>query len=73
MTGVDLRNADLTRARLVAAQLAKADLHQANLSKADLRNADLSEVKNLIQCQVDVARTDSPTRLPNGIQRRGTG
>ena len=73
LTGVDLRNADLTGARLIGAQLAKADLHQANLSKADLRNADLSEVKNLTQRQVDVARTDSSTRLPNGIQRRGTG
>ena len=73
LTGVDLRNADLTGARLIGAQLAKADLHRANLSKADLRDADLSEVKNLTQRQVDVARADSSTRLPNGIQRRGTG
>ena len=75
----DLTKADLTKANLTKAYLIKADLTKANLSKAELRGANLSKanlagatltnVKNLIQSQLNQACVDEDTTLPEGLTR----
>ncbi len=74
-----LTKADLTKANLTKAYLIKADLTKANLSKAELRGANLSKanlagatltnVKNLIQSQLNQACVDEDTTLPEGLTR----
>ena len=75
----NLTKADLTKANLTKAYLIKADLTKANLSKAELRGANLSKanlagatltnVKNLIQSQLNQACVDEDTTLPEGLTR----
>lgn len=65
----DLRNANLTGARLREADLRLAWLDQAILSGAWLGGADLTGAKGLTQAQVDVARGNEETRLPEGLVR----
>lgn len=72
LRGADLRAADLRGAYLIAADLAGADLRHADLLGADLRDcrlggADLTGALFLTQPQVDSARGDATTRLPQGV------
>ncbi|MFI2369066.1 pentapeptide repeat-containing protein [Streptomyces sp. NPDC018833] len=74
LRGADLRGVSLRGAYLIAADLTGADLRQADLIGADLRDADLSGANLtgsffLTQPQVNAARGDGATRLPQGLTR----
>ncbi|MEV7186277.1 pentapeptide repeat-containing protein [Kitasatospora sp. NPDC093102] len=74
LRGADLQGANLRGALLVAADLAGADLRLADLVGADLRDADLAGADLttalfLTQAQLDAARGDATTRLPDGLVR----
>ena len=79
LMGADLRGADLDghclrSALLIASDLRGAsfertDLLGADLRDADLRGADLSGAIFLTQQQLDAARGDAHTRLPEGLTR----
>ncbi|MFG2774267.1 pentapeptide repeat-containing protein [Streptomyces sp. NPDC048350] len=74
LRGADLRGADLRGALLIAADLTGADLSLADLIGADLRDADLSGAHLtgalfLTQPQLNAARGDDATRLPEGFER----
>ena len=60
----DLSNANLSGANLLDVNLAGADLVGANLS-----NADLSMVKNLTQEDINEAKGDATTKIPEGLNR----
>ncbi|MEE9143656.1 MAG: pentapeptide repeat-containing protein, partial [Candidatus Binatia bacterium] len=60
-----LYKANLSRADLNGANLLGADLGGANLPGADLRGANLEEVENLTQQQLNEAKTDEKTILPD--------
>lgn len=70
----DLRAADLRGALLIAADLRQADLRGADLlgadlRDADLRGADLRDALFLVQPQLDAARGDRATRIPDALER----
>ncbi|MDI3389052.1 pentapeptide repeat-containing protein [Streptomyces sp. B-S-A8] len=72
----DLRGANLRGALLIAADLAGADLRTADVIGADLRDADLAgaDLRGalfLTQAQVNAARGDAHTRLPDTVTRPG--
>ena len=72
LRGADLRRSDLRGALLVGADLREADLSLADLIGADLRGADLggadlSTTLFLTQFQVNAARGDAATRLPESV------
>jgi hypothetical protein len=72
LTGADLRGTSFRGALLIGADLTGADLRLADLLGADLRGANLSgaDLRGaifLIQSQVDAARGDAATRLPQGL------
>ncbi|MFF0752798.1 pentapeptide repeat-containing protein [Streptomyces sp. NPDC004267] len=74
LRGAKLRGADLRGALLIAADLTGADLSLADLIGADLRDADLSGADLtgalfLTQPQLNSARGDAATRLPEGLER----
>ncbi|MFC8509650.1 pentapeptide repeat-containing protein [Streptomyces sp. NPDC057411] len=74
LRGARLRGADLRGALLIAADLSGADLSLADLIGADLRDADLSGADLtgalfLTQPQLNAARGDAATRLPEGFER----
>jgi uncharacterized protein YjbI with pentapeptide repeats len=79
LVGKDLRRTDLRAANLRGAYLIGADLRDADLSwtdliGADLRDADLRGARLrtalfLTQPQVDSARGDNGTALPDGLRR----
>ncbi|MFJ5553428.1 pentapeptide repeat-containing protein [Streptomyces sp. NPDC093225] len=74
LAGADLRGANLRGAYLIAADLKKADLRTADLIGADLRDADLSGADLtgsifLTQAQLNAARGDAATRIPNALTR----
>lgn len=74
LANADLRGADLRGALLIAADLRGADLSSADLIGADLRDADLSgaELRTAIyltQPQLNAARGDGATRIPDGLTR----
>ncbi|THA26265.1 pentapeptide repeat-containing protein [Streptomyces sp. RKND-216] len=74
LRGADLRAANLRGACLVAADLRRADLRSADvtgadLRDADLRGADLTGVLFLLPSQLDAARGDAATRLPDRVAR----
>ncbi|MET9955852.1 pentapeptide repeat-containing protein [Streptomyces sp. NPDC006339] len=74
LRGAKLRGADLRGALLIAADLSGADLSLADLIGADLRDADLSGADLtgalfLTQPQLNAARGDAATRLPEGFER----
>ncbi|WP_405359468.1 pentapeptide repeat-containing protein [Kitasatospora sp. NBC_00085] len=76
LRGADLRGANLRGALLVAADLSGADLRLADLIGADLRDAnlagaDLTEALFLTQAQLNAARGDATTRLPESLTRPG--
>ncbi len=73
LSGADLRGASLRGAILVAADLRGADLRRADLIGADLRDADLTgadlrETVYLTQPQLDAAKGDGTTRVPDGLR-----
>jgi len=70
----DLRAACLRGARLIGADLTSADLRHADLLGADLRGADLSGADLtgaifLTASQLEAARGDAATRLPESLPR----
>ncbi|MFC8276575.1 pentapeptide repeat-containing protein [Streptomyces sp. NPDC057271] len=74
LRGAELRGADLRGALLIAADLTGADLSLADLIGADLRDADLSGADLtgslfLTHPQLNAARGDDATRLPEGFER----
>lgn len=74
MRGAALRGATFRGAVLIAADLREADLRTvdflgADLRDTDLRGADLSGCFFLTQPQVNAARGDSATRLPDRLVR----
>ena len=74
LSGADLRGATLRGSVVIAADLSGADLRRCDLlgvdlRDADLRGADLGEAIYLTQMQVNAARGDAATVLPNGFER----
>ncbi|WP_276356140.1 pentapeptide repeat-containing protein [Cohnella caldifontis] len=72
LAGADLRGADLKGACLIAADLRNADLRFADLLGADLRDADLGGADLtgalfLTQPQLQSAKGDARTRLPDTL------
>jgi uncharacterized protein YjbI with pentapeptide repeats len=72
--GADLRGANMRGALLIGVDLAGADLRLADLCGADLRGAnlsgaDLSGSIFVTQSQLDAARGDRATRLPQPLVR----
>ncbi len=68
----DLRGANLRGAYLIAADLSGADLRTADLIGADLRDADLTGADLtdsifLTQSQLNAAKGDPATKLPDGL------
>lgn len=76
MAGVDLRGGDLRAAYLIGADLQGADLRRADMLGADVRDADLSGADltgalYLTQSQLNAARGDAATRIPEELGRPG--
>ncbi|WP_432062524.1 pentapeptide repeat-containing protein [Streptomyces sp. S1] len=74
LRGAGLRGADLRGALLIAADLTGADLSLADLIGADLRDAelsgaDLTDALFLTQPQLNAARGNAATHLPEGFER----
>lgn len=74
LKGADLRGANLRGAYLIAANLRGADMRAADLigadlRDADLRGADLTESIFLTQVQINSAKGDARTKLPNSLSR----
>jgi uncharacterized protein YjbI with pentapeptide repeats len=74
LRGADLRRANLRGAYLIGARLTGADLRLADVTGADLRGADLAgaDLRDslfLTRSQLDAARGDGATRLPDGLRR----
>ncbi|MGW3402910.1 pentapeptide repeat-containing protein [Streptomyces zhihengii] len=74
LRGADLRGVSLRGACLIAADLTGADLRLADLIGADLRDArlagaDLTGAFFLTQPQLDAARGDGATLIPDGLIR----
>lgn len=72
--GADLRGANLRGAYLIAADLSGADLRTADLigadfRDADLRGADLRGALFLTQPQLNAARGNPATRIPEALTR----
>jgi hypothetical protein len=64
LSHTDLRGADLSKS-----VLANADLSGADLRGADLRGADLREALKLTQKQINSARGNAGTKLPDGLKQ----
>ncbi|MFJ3230848.1 pentapeptide repeat-containing protein [Streptomyces sp. NPDC086787] len=74
LRGANLRGACLRGAYLIAADLTGADLRGADLTGADLRaadltDADLTDAIFLTQPQLNAARGNAGTRLPDTVTR----
>ncbi|MFE6854935.1 pentapeptide repeat-containing protein, partial [Streptomyces sp. NPDC057674] len=69
LRGTDLRGALLIAADLTGADLTLADLIGADLRDADLSGADLTGALFLTQPQLNAARGNAATRLPEGFER----
>ncbi|MER5640358.1 pentapeptide repeat-containing protein [Kitasatospora sp. NPDC002227] len=74
LSSAKLRGANLRGAYLIAADLTRADLREADLigvdfRDADLRGADLTGSLFLTQAQLNAARGDAATRLPEQLSR----
>ncbi|MGW7411542.1 pentapeptide repeat-containing protein [Streptomyces sp. NPDC054863] len=72
--GADLRGVNLRGAYVIAADLSGADLRGADVigadfRDADVRGADVSAALFLTQTQVNAARGDAATKLPEGLDR----
>ncbi len=66
---VDLSNRRLLGVDLSGATLLNVNLSEANLQDTNLESAILSTVKNLTQEQVDKAKGNEKTKLPDGLNR----
>ncbi|MYY81905.1 MULTISPECIES: pentapeptide repeat-containing protein [unclassified Streptomyces] len=76
LKGADLKGVDLRGAYLIGADLRDADLRAADLigvdfRDADLRGADLTGALFLTQSQVNAAKGDERTKLPDALHRPG--
>lgn len=76
LRGARLRGANLRAAYLIAADLSGADLRCADLTGADLRDAnlagaDLTGALFLTQAQVNAAKGDAASKLPDTVTRPG--
>ncbi len=69
LVNTNLSNADLSNADLGHAYLSNVDFSGANLSGADLSGAELQTATGLTQEQIDKAKGDERTQLPEGLQR----
>ncbi|MFJ8312838.1 MULTISPECIES: pentapeptide repeat-containing protein [unclassified Streptomyces] len=74
LKGADLRGANLRGAFLIAADLRGADLRLADLIGADFRDArlsgaDLTEAFFLTQAQLNAAKGDATTKIPQSLTR----
>ncbi|MGE8205584.1 pentapeptide repeat-containing protein [Heyndrickxia sp. NPDC080065] len=74
LKGADLRGANLRGAYLIATDLRGADLREADLIGADFRDADISGADLtgcifLTQVQINSAKGDEHTKLPNLLSR----
>ncbi len=69
LPGANLQNADLDDANLFLADLQGANLSGADLNGVDLSWANLREARYLTQAQIDSARGDAETKLPEGLKR----
>ena len=69
LVNTNLSNADLSDANLNHAWLSQVDLSGANLSGADLGHVDLRDDTGLTQEQIDEAKGDERTLLPDNLQR----
>lgn len=74
LAGADLRGASLRGTYLIGADLRGADLRSADVIGADLRGADLrgADLRGSIfatQFQINAARGDRATRLPESLNR----
>ncbi|MFH9420028.1 pentapeptide repeat-containing protein [Streptomyces sp. NPDC017529] len=74
LKGADLRGANLRGAYLIAADLKGADLRAADLIGVDFRDADLSGADLtgcifLTQAQLNAAKGDAATKLPETLSR----
>ncbi|MEU9292133.1 pentapeptide repeat-containing protein [Streptomyces sp. NPDC048266] len=69
LRGTDLRGALLIAADLTGADLSLADLIGADLRDADLSGADLTGALFLTQPQLNAARGNADTRVPEGFER----
>ena len=69
LVNTNLSNTDLSEANLNHAWLSQVDFSGANLSGADLGHVDLRDDKGLTQEQIDEAKGDGRTRLPDHLQR----
>ncbi|MEN2767424.1 pentapeptide repeat-containing protein [Ornithinibacillus sp. 16A2E] len=72
LSGENLRGSDMRGALLIAADLRGSDLRETNFIGADLRDADLSGANLsgsifLTQAQVNAAKGNHTTKLPNGL------
>jgi hypothetical protein len=67
--GADLSDARLGGANLSRAWLGGATLSGARLTVTRLAGADLRKAKGITQKQVNAARGDGKTRLPDGLRR----
>ncbi|MET9225996.1 pentapeptide repeat-containing protein [Lentzea sp. NPDC003310] len=69
LSSADFRGAYLIGADLTNSDLSRADMIGADLRGADLSGADLSTCLFLTQPQVNAARGDARTRLPDALSR----
>jgi hypothetical protein len=69
LSGAILEGADLSGARLDEADLSGAHLEGTDLSGAVLDGVDLRKANGLTQAQLDTARGNASTRLPDGLRR----
>ncbi len=70
LSGADLRGAIFSRADFTGAIFSRADLTGARLSGADLSGANLKEVINLRQQQLEKAKIDLKTILPDYLRSK---
>jgi uncharacterized protein YjbI with pentapeptide repeats len=70
LTDARLSEADLSHAVLYEANLSGAQLGGANLSDASIGGTDLSKAVSLTQAQLDRARGNVETRVPDGLHGR---
>ncbi|HYX13922.1 MAG TPA: pentapeptide repeat-containing protein [Nostoc sp.] len=68
LTRANLQVADLSKANLGWARLSEANLGWAMLREVNLQGAKLSEAKNLEQEQIELAKGDRTTILPENLQ-----
>ncbi|MEH7108693.1 pentapeptide repeat-containing protein [Bacillus sp. JJ1764] len=73
LKGADLQGSNLRGALLIAADLQKADLRMSDFIGADIRDADLSGANLqgsffLTQAQINSAKGDRRTKLPNSLK-----